>query len=254
MSNRDQTIGSLEQEIRDYINHPRRRAILLSDLASWNMLCSALDVVGDTELALEAYLHWTKLDGAGEKYLLVYGALQVMEVQQDAMKFLCESLSITYARSKELREIRRIRSESIGHPMDGEENKVAKASFIQRFDLDQQAFTLRTVYSDSRPHRRQTIDVAQLLTMQRRLLEETLTKVVEKLRADEMAHREKHKADLLRDLFPDTLAYHVSKISEGPPMAGPSIAMIKQVVAQFRDALKARGDWEECGSAAYGCR
>ena len=105
------SIAELESEIRDFINRPRKQTKLLSDLASWNMLCSALDVIGDTELALEAYLAWTPQKEDGEKYLLVYGALQVMEVQQDAVKFVSESLAIPYARPTELTNIRMVRSE-----------------------------------------------------------------------------------------------------------------------------------------------
>ena len=81
------SISILEQELREFINHPRRQAGLLSDVASWNIICSALDVVGDTELALDAYLNLQQLSTDGEKYLMVHGVLQVMEVQQDAVNF-----------------------------------------------------------------------------------------------------------------------------------------------------------------------
>ena len=109
------TISTLEAVIRQFINSPRKQAGLLSNTASWNTLCSALDVIGDTELAIETYLKWNPLSEIGEKYLLVYGILQVMEVQQDALRFLCESLAIPYSRPKELSEIRAIRSDAIGH-------------------------------------------------------------------------------------------------------------------------------------------
>ena len=168
------SISELQGEVRDFINRPRKQTRLLSDLASWNMLCSALDVIGDTELALDSYLNWKPQEEDGEKYLLVYGALQVMEVQQDAVKHLSESLSIPYARPKELANIRMIRSDSIGHPIRGAESKVSKSSFIQRFGLDQRAFTLLTVYSDRRDYRHQYINVLDLLTIQRQFIEHQL--------------------------------------------------------------------------------
>jgi hypothetical protein len=99
---RTQSISELETEIRDFINRPRRQHELLADPASWNTLCSALDVIDDTELALEAYAKWERRSKDGEKYLLVYGALQVMEVQQDAVKYICETLGLPYSRPKEL--------------------------------------------------------------------------------------------------------------------------------------------------------
>lgn len=90
-------LSELKSEIRHFINLPRRQHELLANPASWNTLCSALDVIGDTELALEAYVKWERRPEDGEKYLLVYGALQVMEVQQDAVKYICETLEVPYS-------------------------------------------------------------------------------------------------------------------------------------------------------------
>jgi len=68
--NQAQSISELETEIRDFINRGRRQQELLADPASWNTLCSALDVIGDTELALEAYAKWEHRCEIGERYLL----------------------------------------------------------------------------------------------------------------------------------------------------------------------------------------
>ncbi len=43
------TISELEQEIRDFVTSPRKRAIVERDLADWGKLVSSLDVIGDTE-------------------------------------------------------------------------------------------------------------------------------------------------------------------------------------------------------------
>ena len=91
----------------------------------------------------------------GEKYLLIYGVLQVMEVHQDAVRFLCESLAIPYSPPKELSNIRAIRCDTIGHPI--------------------------------RSH--QYVDIINLISVQRNYVEEKLREVVQRLRDDEMAHR-----------------------------------------------------------------
>jgi hypothetical protein len=244
-------ISTLVAEIRDFINRPRKQAGLLTDAASWNTLCSALDVIRDTALALEAYLKMDALSVIGEKYLLVYGVLQVMEVQQDAVKFLCESLAIPYSRPQELSDIRAIRSDAIGHPMNRPEDKVIKSSFIQQFDLNQQEFTLLTVFSDKRQYRRRHVDIVRLLSIQRKALEEKLDDIVEKLRSDEMAHREKHQTELLQDIFPDTLGYLFSKIYEGSPLAELNLQEVKRMLARFREALVARDEWRKDSGAAY---
>jgi hypothetical protein len=237
------SIATLVEKIRDLINSPRKQASLLADAASWNKLCSALDVIGDTELALDAYLGWESQTGDGENYLLVYGTLQVMEVQQDALNFVCESLCIPYRRPEELSDIRKIRDESIGHPMKGTENKITKSSFISRSDLGRRGFTLLTVYSDHSPYKHSRVDLVRLLKTQRHFIRGNLVDIVGKLRIDEMAHRTKHKTELIQELFPDILGYLISKICENSPVAEVHIREIKRVISRFREALENRGEW-----------
>src|SRR4051794_28180115 len=101
------TIHELESEIRDFVNSPRKQAALFRCRATWGMLCSSLDVIGDTELALSAYLASTEakpkdqdyLITTGNLYLTLYGVLQVLFVQQDAVRHLSESLGITLSQN-----------------------------------------------------------------------------------------------------------------------------------------------------------
>jgi hypothetical protein len=107
------TIQDLESQIRDFITAPRRQAHLLKNNAFWAMLCSSLDIIGDTELAIEAYLAGEKKaqeseqsaktpQNLGDHYLILYGILQVLFVQQDAVKHLAESLAIVYTHDRML--------------------------------------------------------------------------------------------------------------------------------------------------------
>lgn len=245
------SISSLETEIRDFINRPRTQDSLLADWASWNVLCSALDVIGDTELALGSYLKWEQRADEGEKYLLVYGALQVMEVQQDAVRYVCETLAVDYSRPKELDQIRIIRNDAIGHAMRGKEEKTVKSSFIQRSDLTQKSFTLLTVFSDRRDYRHRQISIVELADVQRAFLTETLQSVVCKLRNDEMIHREQHKHDLLQDLFPKTLGYLFTKIDEMSDISGPCLREVQERLLRFRDALVSRNEWRKDSGVTY---
>ncbi len=45
-------ISDLEVRIRYQINKTRKQYFLFKDSKGWNQLCSALDIIGDTELAL----------------------------------------------------------------------------------------------------------------------------------------------------------------------------------------------------------
>ena len=230
------------------------QASLLSDGAAWIGLCSALDVIGDTELALEAYRQWQPLSTDGERYLLVYGVLQVMEVQQDAVRFVCESLSIRYSRSKELSDVRSIRNNSIGHPVYRPENKGLKSSFIQRHALTQQRFTLMTVFSDAKGHSRQKkqqIVISELLEMQRQLLETQLRTVVKELRSREMAHRMLYRDEKLEKLFPNWIGYLIHKCRESSSGLPSCMMELKEVVDRFRAALEARSEWRNDSNETY---
>jgi hypothetical protein len=95
-----QSIDELEQQIRDFINNPRKRHALLQDTAAWNMLCSCLDTVGDTELAISSYEQSSNPPAVGDTYLLAYGILQELFIQQDAVENLCQALAIDYVPDK----------------------------------------------------------------------------------------------------------------------------------------------------------
>ena len=69
------TTSELEQEIRNIINDPRTHVQLSRDPSAFSKLCSSLDVLGDTELALDAYLGGNEHASFGEKYLFVFGVL-----------------------------------------------------------------------------------------------------------------------------------------------------------------------------------
>ena len=87
-------ITELEQEIRELINAPRKHRAILEDSAEYHKLCSCLDVIGDTELAFRAHEEMSDDPRPGSSYLLVYGFLQALVLQQDAVRYLYEALGL----------------------------------------------------------------------------------------------------------------------------------------------------------------
>lgn len=122
------SIGKQEGRIRDLINEPRTQYSRIKQKGLWQQLCSCLDVIGDTEIAIAAY-NAKKMDsGKGSLYLAVYGLLQSFVLQQDAVFHLGETLDIKGIRSKypRLEQIREIRNDSIGHPTKRDRTKKGK--------------------------------------------------------------------------------------------------------------------------------
>ena len=243
--------------IRDFINSPRKQHLLLSQMADWNKLCSSLDVVGDTELAIESYLKTIQPKSDGETYLVIYGILQVLFVQQDAVQHIAESLAIQYTPDPLLAEIRKIRHDSIGHPTKRGSGKGSKFNFISRPTMGPTGFQLMTTYADRVQPKFTDINIPKLIQIQRDKLNQLLSTLIQALREEEMNHRKAFQNEKLTDIFPHTLDYYCQKIYESiwgnmPKTFGSGMVdLINKHLAEFKGALDRRGLFQALDSVKY---
>lgn len=250
-------ITELERKIRDFINNPRHQSTLLNKREGWNKLCSSLDLIGDTELAISAYPSLCKTEGDGAAYLIVYGILQTLLLQQDAAKNIADVLSIKFNLPKELQQIRIIRNSAAGHPGAQKENGIVKSCFISRFSLSPLSFELITVYSDDKDYEMSHVVIPKLIATQNTYLGELLEQVIKELEAQEMEHREKHKDVKLAECFPHTISYFFSKIFEASfnssafSSGAIHVKCIQDCLDNFKAKLKERGEWNVNGSVDY---
>ena len=251
------TIADLEDEIRTRINARRLQNDLIQRSADWNKLCSALDVIGDTELGLAAYLTHPQIDDAGLCYLHVYGALQILQTQQDAVEQVCKALNIKPQASPKIPDIREVRSSAVGHPPAQQDNKVVKSNFIVRASLSQHAFTLMTVFSDDRQFVQRNVNVPLLVDQQGTALTSTLAEIIRVLDEAEMKHRAQFIDEKLSDCFPQTLGYYFSKIFEALhsstyfPLGKMHVELVAECLTKLRATLEKRGDWGIYDSVNY---
>ena len=88
-------IDDLTRKIREIINNAKIRHPLAANATKWNPICSALDGIGDTVLAVRAYFEQEDAGDIGALYLGVYGVLQACYVQQNAIKEgLCDPFDV----------------------------------------------------------------------------------------------------------------------------------------------------------------
>ena len=234
------------QEIRDFINEPRKQFNLLKNPKFWNQLCSSLDVIGDSDLAIDAYINSEFGKDDGEKYLSLYGVLQALFLQQDAVTNLCESLGLknNLIANPKLKEIRDIRNDSIGHPT--KRGNYKSYHFISRITIEKFGFQLISDYENNKTTIRD-ISVIDLIKEQRKDLSEILKKVINDLQAEKKAHKEMFKMEKLEAVFPDTLSYYIGKIFEniGKPDRAPlgqgNVKLVKKVMGKLKEALQKRG-------------
>jgi hypothetical protein len=226
--------------------------VLLQDLAAWNVLCSALDVIGDTHMAITSYEAMQEVDDDGARYLVIYGILQVLFVQQDAVEHILESLGIEVPDADpDLAHVREIRNRATGHPTKRErrtkQHLTQRSHFISRFTLRTTGFQLMTTHED-----RQTefidVEIPDLIGRQRAGVARMLTSAVQKLREREVEHRNKFKDKKLADIFPDTVRYYVGKVSVAchgdythKVLASDMVDLLTDIVTNFKNALVERG-------------
>lgn len=244
------SIANLESEIRDLINLPRKRYFLLKDSAQWYKLCSSMDAIGDTEVAIDSYLaNLNKPADTGELYIFLYGILQVLFVQQDAVEHLNEALELKYEPNKTLKTIREIRNDSIGHPTKRGYGKGNAFNFITRISMTRAGFTLITTYPDKNSTFKE-VDIRQLIDEQRNGLRQTLENAISYLNRESMEHKNKHKGEKLADIFHPSLHYYYEKIGEAifgnsPKDFGMGILnLVADVPKKFKEALMKREIFE----------
>ena len=164
--------------IRDVINILKVTDELVENRKKWLILISSLDVVEDTNLAIESYSkHFgTKMEFASG-YLEVYGVLQALFVQQAAVKNIYKSFGITFENSEVLNEIGLARNKAIGHPMD-QRNKFSY--YITRVSMRWEGFTLLKAGHDTLDDNSSfEVDLKACIEKQNEILEQRLENCAE---------------------------------------------------------------------------
>lgn len=246
-------IRSAEISIRDRVTHAKLRPRLTSIPKTWNEVVSSLDAIGDTEQALTAYeCRYPSDADHGTKYLLVYGALQALFIQQDAVIHLAEALGgppdKEILADPRLRKAREIRNQAIGHPTRKDLPKKLPASThqISRISLTQAGFDMLSADEGGGTHISR-VSVSGLIADQRQAIAELLESIDHQLEDEDQKARLRFKNERLVDLFPGSLGYAFQKLYEatrGDPhgiLGPPHLEMIKGLLKAFSQALERRG-------------
>ena len=238
----------LTTDIRDFINHSINRNDIIKQSATWYQLCSCLDMIENTERALRIYLKLKEPDQVGEYYLLVFGALQALVVQQDAVKHLCESLKLPYPEDPRLKQIREVRNNSIGHPTKRGRGKGKAFNFITEVTSSLSGFQLMTTFPDGKQTVFSDVNIRDLIEYQQGVFTSVMTDIVTQVKEEIMKHKHKYKDEKLQAIFSPQFNYDVQEIvkviiGDKPSEMGVfAIDRIFKSISQFTEALKKRGE------------
>lgn len=185
-----------EQLIRDIANDvalritdkPFRKTVTeklkFENETDWNVLCSLMDVLGDTELAKENFIKFdlsgpTKIQDYGEQYLRLFGILNAIYLQKTAIITFIELIKLQnknkFIDKIELLKIIELRHIIGAHTIDFLENGKKNPHQFQRYSLNQQP--IKT--SDSQGNYRE-YDLRKLLFEYNLAVEEILIQATEK--------------------------------------------------------------------------
>jgi hypothetical protein len=236
-----------ERRVRDLINEPRLRQVLLNDLAKWFQLCSSLDVLGDTSMAVHAYTQLPPEKDSSKLYLFIYGLFQALFLQQDALSNMCEAVGVEFQIEDhpDLMKIRAIRNCAIGHPTKKDRPKPTTFHFISRATMSLEYFDMHTASADG-IRGRDSIAVKKLIEEQMSLVITELNRAAEVLEQRDKEHREKFRMDKLANRFPETTSYFFEKIFAGTrgdavEIGQIGVGQIENIISDFKKALEARG-------------
>lgn len=211
--NTSDEILKLQESIYDHINTNRYQADLISDLSIWNKICSSLDVISDTIMAVLSYCSSPYPKDTGLQYIYTYGLLQSLFIQQDAVKNLTKAFGQEYQISEQLKHIRNIRNSAIGHPTYEPVKKNVFYTYLSRNTLSKESFSyMRSSASGE--------DIFYDVKVEE-ILESQLSGVLDKYKyisnlliETDRKHKEKYKEKLVVDIFPSSMSYSFQKVAQ----------------------------------------
>lgn len=253
----------LVRRVRDYVNDARVHATLFSDRPRYFRACSAMDMIQDTSQALRAYFTVAASElEHGTAYLVVFGALQVLYVQQDAVFWLCQALGFprNVARlagpekwihgpgNGRLSEVRSLRNSSVGHPVWRKRGPESERGsyFISQMSLSASGFQLAA--SNAAGDRTQTtVNVPDLVLAQVQELEAVMTRALDEIRETERAHRDRFRGQPLEQTV-GGLSHPLEKMHQAVreptfrPVGMYGVDAVRKAMSVFAERLAERGE------------
>ena len=242
-------INQLIESVRNHINTHRYQVVLLENSSNWNQICSSLDVVGDSLLAIQSYHEGMHPEDFGLKYLYTYGLLQALFIMQDATRHLSEAFAITYRPSQALSEIRNMRNAAIGHPTKQDHKGQRYYNYISRISMTKNGFDLLR-HSRSGQYDVVRVELIAAITDQLKELIDSFRQIVSRLEETDQMHKEKFQNCSLESIFHSAMGYLFEKIGQGihsysygdREFGHRNILSVRDTYEKFKAALQNRNE------------
>ncbi len=161
------------------MSRPPVQRRLRKQISRYNQLCSCLETLRQTEAAVDAFARFDGEIGTGGHFLALYGVLQALVLQQDAVCHLQEALgdsSKSVISNRRLQDVRTIRNWAVGHPTKVDRRDTLSHHKIRRPSLGR-GFELVSAFDDGR-HQYTFVSIADLIRTQKLSLGRLLRRMI----------------------------------------------------------------------------
>ena len=237
----------LTTRIRNILNHPWKKELLFQDRVKWDKIWASLDTFDDTQEAIDYYKNIKDFDAYSGGYLYIYGVLQAINLQQDALNNLQNALfdkSIDWkSEYPDLFKIREHRNDSIGHPTNRGNNN--SFHMIGRYSIKKQGFNLASYFPKTgSTSKYEEIDIIEGIRIQAELLEKILKNTMNQLENEFEKHKKKFEGTLISSTIPQSYDYHISKLFEhiygNKPIIEVDFQVISDTIKNIRIEIEKR--------------
>lgn len=192
-------------QIRQSINESYKQNILLKNKLKWDKLCASLDLIEDTVLAIKYYIYYKFPSNYEGKYLYIYGLLQALFLQQDAVNGINLSLldkDIDFKNKyPDLFKIREIRNDIL-HSVGRKIKKHSVFIHLSRISIEKYSFDYIT-YSDDpeKDGELRSVNIKEIILSQNQCIENILILITKKLKEEFSDYINMHKKIKMIDIF-----------------------------------------------------
>lgn len=238
------SIHSKMSHLRDLVND----SVLINNRDKlgfvWDMVCASMDMVGDTQLAIDAVSDRRASDG--QRYLEIYGLFQAFFLQQDALVNLATGLNLGRidTLNGHFSSIRDLRNKYFGHPTKRDRPAPTTYHGLSRITVNSNQITGWTYPNFST----EVIDIADTVDQQEQGTLAVLTELHQRL----VNKRNEYVMTFDGKTLPtDKQSYEFEKLGAWAvdpgtdireTMASISLDVIRAKLAEIKDGIASRYD------------
>ena len=179
-------VSERAHKIREHVNHPWKRELIFTDRVKWDKICSCMDVLEDTQLAIDSFFNLPDFSGYNGGYLYLYGLLQAFFLQQDSTNHLSQALFGKPIDWKgdypDIFLVRDLRNDATGHPTS--RNNDQSFHYIARYSVSKQSFKLASYFPKQGKSLHRDFDLIALKSKHEKSICDLLDKVIQLLEED----------------------------------------------------------------------